>query len=160
LRRSRVHRHLVPDHSGPGLSECLAGAADPATTIVRVGGAPNLDVLPAGHRPPNPSELLDSDSMRSLLAKWSGQYDHIIIDTPPVLGFADAIAPASMVDAVLIVARAHQTTRQSLVRARDLLSRVHARVIGVVMNDVNPKSSDYYDYYGYSSKYAKYYRLQ
>lgn len=159
LRRSSLHRHLVPEHKGPGLSECLAGAAAPETTIVTVGSAPNLDVLLAGDRPPNPSELLDSDSMRALLAKWSGQYDHIIIDTPPVLGFADAIAPASMVDAVLLVARAQQTTKPSLMRARDILGRVHARVIGVVMNDVNLKSSDYRDYYGYSAKSEKYYSL-
>ena len=87
--------------------------------------------------------------MRALLEQWRTEYDHIIFDTPPVLGLTDAAILATMSDAVLLVVRSSQTGRQTLCRARDLLVQVNAHTIGVVLNDLNPKSSDYYGYYGY-----------
>jgi polysaccharide biosynthesis transport protein len=157
LRRSGVQRSLRLK-TDAGLSECLAGAIEPAAAIQQVAGQPNLDVLLAGHRPPNPVELLDSERMRDLLARWRQEYDHVIIDTPPLVGLSDALVISPLADAVLLVARAGQTSQQSLRRARDILLRINARTIGVIVNDVSLKSDDYYQYYGYyGSKYGDYF---
>ncbi|MFB3917505.1 MAG: GumC family protein [Terriglobales bacterium] len=157
LRRSCI-RGRVRMESTLGLSSCLAGTLDAATAINPLPGAPNLDVLPAGQRPPNPVELLDSDRMRALLENWRKQYDHIVIDTPPLVGLSDALVLSPVADAVLLVARSARTSQQSLRRARDILAKVNARTVGVIINDLNVNSSDYYSYYGYyGSKYGEYY---
>lgn len=141
-----------------GLSSCLAGTRDAREAIRPLPGGMGLDVLPSGPRPPNPVELLDSERMRGLLEQWRQDYDHIVIDTPPLVGLSDALVLSPFVDAVLLVARSDQTSRQSLCRARDILARVNAHTVGVIINDLNLKSVDYYNYYGYyGSKYGEYY---
>jgi capsular exopolysaccharide synthesis family protein len=141
-----------------GLSSCLAGSLDMRALIKPLPGVPNLDVLPSGRRPPNPVELLDSDRMRVLLKEWREQYDHIVIDTPPVGSLSDAMVLSPYADAVLLVARAQQTSLQSLCRARDILAQVNSHTVGVIINDLDLRSVDYYSYYGYSdSKYGEYY---
>ncbi len=132
-----------------GLSECLTGAADYADAVASIPELPNLQVLAAGQRPPSPAELLGSDQMRAVIAKWRTEYDHIVLDTPPVMGLTDAVVLASMSDAVVLVVRCARTRRQTLCRARDLLTRVNAHTVGIVVNDLKLNSSEHYDYYGY-----------
>src|SRR5262249_10148460 len=85
------------------------------------------------------------------------QYDHIVIDTPPTLSVTDAVVMSTRADAVVLVIRSGQTTRQALRRARDLLMQVNARVCGVLLNAVDLSSPDYRYYYEYQGKYGQRY---
>jgi Mrp family chromosome partitioning ATPase len=96
--------------------------------------------------------------MRDLLAELREQYDHIVIDTPPSLSVTDAVVLSPRADAVVLVIRSGQTTKQALRRARDILMQVNAKVVGVLLNAVDLSSPDYYYYYEYQGKYSRYYR--
>jgi Mrp family chromosome partitioning ATPase len=85
------------------------------------------------------------------------QYDHIVLDTPPTLSVTDAVVLSPRADAVVLVIRSSQTTKQALRRARDILAQVNAKVVGVLLNAVDLTSPDYYYYYEYQGKYSGYY---
>jgi capsular exopolysaccharide synthesis family protein len=114
--------------------------------------------MPAGTPPPNPAELLASSNMRDMLDHLREEYDHIVIDTPPALSVTDAVVLSPRADAVVLVIRSGQTTKQALRRSRDILTQVNAKVVGVLLNAVDLSSPDYYYYYEYQGKYAAYYR--
>jgi polysaccharide biosynthesis transport protein len=157
LRRPSIHKTLG---MGPrsGLSNVLTGSSTLEQTITRSSILPNLYILPAGTPPPNPAELLASSNMRDVLAQLREQYDHIVVDTPPSLSVTDAVVLSPRADAVMLVIRSAQTTKQALRRARDILAQVNAKVVGVLLNAVDLSSPDYYYYYEYQSKYSGYYR--
>ena len=157
LRRPSIHKTLgMGPHSG--LSNVLTGSATLEQAITRTPVLPNLFVLPAGTPPPNPAELLASTNMRDVLAQLREQFDHIVIDTPPSLSVTDAVVLSPRADAVVLVIRSGQTTKQALRRSRDVLVQVNAKVVGVLLNAVDLSSPDYYYYYEYQGKYARYYR--
>jgi capsular exopolysaccharide synthesis family protein len=157
LRRPSIHKTLgMGPHTG--LSNILTGSTTPEQAITHTTILPNLFVLPAGTPPPNPAELLASANMRDLLSQLREQYDHIVIDTPPSLSVTDAVVLSPRADAVVLVIRSGQTTKQALRRSRDILTQVNAKVIGVLLNAVDLSSPDYYYYYEYQGKYARYYR--
>jgi capsular exopolysaccharide synthesis family protein len=158
LRRPSIHKALG---MGPrtGLSNVLTGSVPLHQAIVRSTAVPTLHILPAGTPPPNPAELLASTNMRGVLKDLRDEYDHIVIDTPPTLSVTDAVVLSTAVDAVVLVIRSGQTTKQALRRARDLLVRVNARIAGVLLNAADLKSADYYYYYEYRGKYGdRYYK--
>jgi len=157
MRRPVVNKHLgIPMNRG--LSACLAGTEDSAAMIRTIDGIPGLHVLPAGQMPPYPSEMLGSEALPQLVRGWREQYGHIVIDTPPVLAVTDAVVSARVADVVVLVVRSEKTRRQSLVRARDLLTKAHAAIAGVVVNDLSLDSAEYREYYGYYGKdYKGYY---
>lgn len=156
LRRPSIHKTLG---LGPkmGLSDVLTGNATLQQVIMRSPVSPSLFILPAGTPPPNPAELLSSSNMRDILAALREQYDHIVIDTPPTLSVTDAIVLSPSADAVILVIRSGQTTKQALRRSRELLMRVNARIAGVLLNAVDLRSPDYYYYYEYQGKYGNRY---
>ena len=157
LRRPSIHKTLG---MGPrsGLSNVLTGSATLQQTITRSNILPNLSILPAGTPPPNPAELLASQNMREVLEELRGQYDHIVVDTPPTLSVTDAVVLSPRADAIVLVIRSGQTTKQALRRSRDILMQVNAKVSGVLLNAVDLSSPDYYYYYEYQGKYSRYYR--
>jgi exopolysaccharide transport family protein len=157
LRRPSIHKTLG---MGPrsGLSNVLTGSATLQQTITRSPILPNLSILPAGTPPPNPAELLASPNMRQVLEELRGQYDHIVVDTPPTLSVTDAVVLSPRADAIVLVIRSGQTTKQALRRSRDILMQVNAKVSGVLLNAVDLSSPDYYYYYEYQGKYSRYYR--
>lgn len=158
LRRPSIHKTLG---MGPktGLSNVLTGNATLQQAVVRSSILPTLFVLTAGTPPPNPAELLASSNMKDILAELRSEYDHIIVDTPPTLSVTDAVVMSTRADAVVLVIRSGQTTKQALRRARDLLMQVNARVAGVLLNAVDLTSPDYYYYYEYQGKYGhRYYQ--
>jgi len=157
MRRPAVHKYLgLPMNKG--LSACLAGTEDVSTAVIEVEDIPGLHVIPAGHMPPYPSEMLASDTMPQLVQRWRGEYRYIVIDTPPVLAVTDAVVCARIADVVVLIARSEQTGRQSLVRTRDVLRKVRANIAGVVVNDLSFNSVEYRQYYGhYGSEYSYYY---
>ena len=157
LRRPSIHKTLG---MGPrsGLSNVLTGSTTLQQAIARTPILPNLHVLPAGTPPPNPAELLASANMRDVLAQLREQYDHIVLDTPPTLSVTDAVVLSPRADAVVLVIRSGQTTKQALRRSRDVLMQVNAKISGVLLNAVDLSSPDYYYYYEYQGKYARYYQ--
>jgi len=157
LRRPSIHRAMGIS-SARGLSTMLSRDAGAAEYITAAPGVPNLSVLPAGPLPPQPAELLGSAAFQQYLTLWRTQFDHIVIDTPPVLSVTDAVLLSVVADRVLLVIRSDQTTKHALRRSRELLLRVNANVLGVVVNAVNVHAPDAYYYYYYGSKHGgKYY---
>jgi succinoglycan biosynthesis transport protein ExoP len=157
LRRPSIHKTLG---MGPrsGLSNVLTGSTTLEQAITRPEILPNLHVLPAGTPPPNPAELLASTNMRDVLIELREKYDHIVLDTPPTLSVTDAVVLSPRADAIVLVIRSGHTTKQALRRSRDILMQVNAKVSGVLLNAVDLSSPDYYYYYEYQGKYARYYR--
>lgn len=147
LRRPLVHRafNLVQE---PGLTDVLVGTAQ-VREAIRPNVVPKLDVLPAGALPPNPSELLGSDAMRTLLEQLRAQYEIIIFDSPPTLAVTDATVLGASSDAVILVVRAGETEEVAAQRALQQLRRVQARVAGTVLNGIRKDRDRYYNYYSY-----------
>lgn len=156
LRRPNIHRTFGIS-STAGLSTVLAGSDSFEKVAIISPILPNLTILPAGPTPPQPSEMLGSQLMRDLVAQWSQDFDHVIIDSPPVLSVTDAVLLSSVADAVILVIRSGQTTKEALRRSRNLLAQVNARVLGIVMNAVDLRSPDGYYYYYGGKYYGKYY---
>jgi protein-tyrosine kinase len=123
-----------------GLAELLEGSASLEDSLLRVEGS-DLDVLPVRAIPQNPSELLASDRMRSLLETLAGRYDRVILDLPPTLGLPDAKTISEMCDGVIFVVRADVTPEPEISSALDVLDR--RRILGLVMNGSDPVSSHY-----------------
>ena len=153
LRRPSVHR-LIGNENRHGLSSLLV-SADPAGSAVVRSAQPNLDVLPSGPIPPNPTELLTAPRMIALLDEFASQYDVVILDSPPVLGLADAPALAALVDGVVFVIEAERGGRGSLKTALKRLRAVNGAVLGGVLTKFDPSElgNRYSEYYG-----ASYYR--
>jgi capsular exopolysaccharide synthesis family protein len=116
-----------------GLSDYLIGEAQYEQTV-QCTGVENLFLLPAGTRPPNPAELLTTDKMQTLIKEIGGEFDYVIIDTPPVLIFTDAQILSNYADGSILVIAAGETSREEIVKARELLKRIDVRILGVVLN--------------------------
>lgn len=141
-----------------GLSDVLAGRVTLAGAL-QDSGDKNLAVLAPGKMPPNPSELLGSRTMTDLIAELKEAHDWVIVDSPPLLAVADAAATARWADGVLVVTRAGVSTHQAADHAHDVLEKVGARVVGIVvwgLGDAQGSSSSYGNYYygGYYASYA------
>jgi succinoglycan biosynthesis transport protein ExoP len=155
LRRPGVHRAFGFDRK-IGLSTLLAGTSTMESVVRPYPPVANLSVLPAGPPPPHPAELLDASKMRSLIAQWRNDYDHVIIDTPPALSVTDPVILSVEADSIILVVRSGKTTKDALRRAGELLLQVNARVMGVVVNGIDLGSPDHYYYY-YGAKAGGHY---
>lgn len=149
LRRPNVH-HRFGLNGRIGLTTLLTGATTLKETVQRVSEVPNLDVLVSGPVPPFPTEMLSSEAMARLLEHCDEIYTHIVIDSPPILSVTDAVILARESDAVVLVVRHGKSSKHVVRRARDLLLRSGAPIIGIVLNAVDMSSPEYYGYYGYS----------
>jgi polysaccharide biosynthesis transport protein len=136
----------------PGLSTMFANRTSQHPKYQPISDLPNLHLLPAGPPPVHPTEILASAQMQRLMEAWSKEYDHVIVDTPPVLPFADAIVLASRADGVILVTRSGVSNRKALLRVRDLLLRSGANVMGVVRNAVKHPEFHYSYPAGYTYK--------
>jgi capsular exopolysaccharide synthesis family protein len=145
--RARLHQVFGVANS-PGLADLLLGTVA-VEQVVRPTSIERVSVIPAGPLPPvNPSDLLGDDVMRSLLASLSGEFDLVVLDTPPVLTNANAPILATQTDGVVLVVRAGQTDRDSAREAMQQLATVGARVLGTVLNDPDAtlvQRKGYYD---------------
>lgn len=150
LRRPALHRTLDLLRE-PGLSNLVVGDADPRDAI-RPSVLPNLDVLPSGPFPPNPSELLTSETMERLLETLEDRYSHVVIDSPPVLAVTDAALLAARADGLLLVLRSGETEQKAAERSVDQVRRIGVRVLGAVLNEVGASTTEesYYLRYYYS----------
>lgn len=144
LRQPRSARYLgLPN--GAGLTDVLVGAV-PFSAATQVWGKQLLTVLTSGSTPPNPSELLGSQQMRELLAELRQSYDVIIVDGPPLLPVADAVATASLCDGALMVVRRASTRQEQLRDALELLRNAEVLVLGTVLNFGSAPSGQPYEY--------------
>ncbi len=154
MRKPRVH-HIFNGADGTGLSNFLSGNADLAS-IVKKTEVPNLYYIPSGPIPPNPSELLGSNRFKNMMGALEKKFDHVLLDTPPVLGFADSLILSSCVDGVVLVVLGGKTPKETLQRAKEVLFQVNAKILGVVINRVDVQRGNYgYYYYKYHYYYGK-----
>jgi succinoglycan biosynthesis transport protein ExoP len=152
LRRPSIHKKLNLNGS-LGLSNVLLGEFRWKETIVKNEQWPDLDVVPSGTASRRASDLVGS-MMMDILDEASKEYDLILVDAPPLLGFAEAMQVAKSVDGVVVMARAGQTSRRAVATVLATLKRLRANIIGLVLNEVDKGSTN--DYYYYSD-YRKYY---
>jgi len=144
------------DHTRPdGLSNILIGQGRLEELVTRTE-LPNLDVLTSGPMPPTPAELLGGRYMRELLRQAVQNYDRVIFDGPPVLLMSDALVVSKQVDGVILVSRAVTNTKGALRRAREQLHKIHARVVGAILNGVRAQAGGYFkaqyrEFYDYTS---------
>ncbi len=151
MRYPDCHRVLEQDRT-PGLSNFLVGDAE-LSAAIKPTTIPNLYLLPAGQSPLNPAELLGSERMRDALELLCRQFKHVIIDSPPILGFTDSVLLSTFADGTLLVIRAGKTVRDAALRAVRTLNAVNAKLLGVVLNSLELHGNgysyyqDYHDYY-------------
>jgi len=159
MRRPRL-QSIFDMRGQEGLSSILSSdvTEDQMLSFVRTDEESGLNVLTSGPIPPNPAELLGSEQMRRLLAVLQANYTHVVVDSPPVSSFTDGVLISTMVDGVLLVVHGGRSSRHIVRRSKQLLNDVGAKIFGVVLNNVNLQSHDYYYYQNYYGQ--KYYEKE
>ncbi|NLX64745.1 MAG: CpsD/CapB family tyrosine-protein kinase [Clostridiaceae bacterium] len=150
LRRPMLHKVFMLLNE-KGLTNLLTSQKD-YVSFIRHDVVNNLDVLTSGTIPPNPSELLSSNAMKSFIEKVKNNYDIILMDSPPVVSVTDASIISTYADATILVVKSGKTEIEAVKRAKELLEKINANIIGVVLNNIDKKAigSNYYPYYYYS----------
>jgi capsular exopolysaccharide synthesis family protein len=148
LRRPSLHAKFgLPPKEG--LSNVLNGELLWQDVVIPIKGMANLSLLPSGPGSHRAADLI-GPRLSSLLDDFAKEYDLVILDAPPLLGFAECLQMATAADGVLIVSRAGETRRKAVASVISMLHRLRANIIGVVLNQVSQNtSSDGYPYYGY-----------
>ena len=148
LRRPAVHRVFgLPNERG--LSTLLA-TLDPLESAVQLSTEPRLSLLPSGPVPPSPTELIASNRFRALIDQMAEKFDVVVVDSPPILGLADAPTMSAMVDGVIFVVEAGRSRRGGLKAALRRLRGMRPNLIGGVLTkfDTSQAANKYSDYYG------------
>jgi capsular exopolysaccharide synthesis family protein len=150
LRKPTIHRRFKISNA-TGLTNILLGEATAESTICLTAGG--LSVLSAGTLPPNPAEVVGSQRMKDFLHEMEKQYDYIVIDTPPLLAVADGQVISSISDGVLLVVESKKTPKDSVLKSKELLTNVHANILGVILNKCEVSNKTGYGYYyGYGQE--------
>lgn len=149
----RHHSFLFDSRPEAGLSQLLTSQGAPDAHLIKTE-ARGLHILPSGPIPPNPSMLLNSDAMRTLVRYLSSQVDHVVIDCPPALGFADSALIGSMCDGTLMVVESGKTRRRAAIEAIIQLRNAQNLLLGVVLTKCAKSASSYGYNYGYYDKNA------
>src|SRR5579883_445582 len=154
LRRPSVHRLFqVPNHVG--LADVLLKQISWLDAVIMTDSPKGLDILPAGPATHRASDLMGM-GLAELIEEAAREYDLVVLDAPPLLGFAEPLQMATAVDGVIVVARAGDTSRKALSAVVTTLTRLWANLVGIVLNEVHREvSAGYYYYYGH---YSRYYR--
>lgn len=152
LRKPSVHK-LFEANRTPGLIDYLIGNAK-FDEVLAVSKLSNLNYITAGTIPPNPAEMLDSQEMRNFLKQMRGQYDLIILDSPPIIAVTDSEILTSMVDGTILVVSSENTEIEMMERSVELIRRENTQFLGTVLNNFSYKSGygSYYKYYYYYSR--------
>lgn len=159
LRKGKLHQYFDSENK-VGLSNILSGIYDGMdTNCIQSTNLENLDLISAGHIPPNPIELLSSVKMRDFIKELEEMYDFIIIDTPPVNIVSDAMVLSKIVTGYILVARSNYTEYNTLDAAMSNFELANIKPLGVVLNDYDVNrtkyasaGNKYYSYYGYGSR--------
>lgn len=148
LRRPSMHSKfgLTPRE---GLSNVLTGELAWRDVILPIEGRPNLSLLPAGLGSHRAADLI-GPRLATLLDEFAKEFDLVILDSPPLLGFAECLQMATAADGVLIISQAGETRRKAVAEVISMLDRLRANIVGVVLNQVGQDTfADSYSYYGY-----------
>ena len=151
LRSSVIHSIFGIENEA-GMSELLASGDDKLSKYINKTEYHNLSVITAGGMPPNPAELLAGKRMKSFIECMKKHFDVIFIDLPPVGIVTDTVVINELVTGYLYVVRSRVDDTKSLRRGLDVMEQTDSRIIGLVLNDVDPKSGGYGKYgrkYGY-----------
>jgi len=154
MRNPNMHRILGLTNTN-GVSTFLSGTSTSSLPLIQFSQEYNLFVFAAGPIPPNPSELIGSLRMKKCLQALAQRFDHILIDSPPLLAVTDARILATLVDGVVLVIKGGATTKEAVGRSKRLLRDVRARILGTMLNNVDFHSSGsyYYSKYYYAERY-------
>ena len=153
MRKPVVHRRF--GLLNRGLSNCFAEDLS-LKEVIQADVFPNLDVVTSGPVPPNPAELLGSKKMKALLQEAAEAYDYVFLDMPPVLAVTDAALMSSRVDGTVIILGSGDIGPDEGKQAKSLLEKVHANILGVILNKVpQHHKSGYYYYYYYDENHNK-----
>jgi len=144
MRRPRIRK--IFHENGNGLSEYLTGQVELDKVVIE-STIPNLFIAHAGTSPPNPGELIGSQRMQDAIHSASDAFDFILIDTPPLMSVSDSLILAPFADGVVLVVKGGEISPDILNRAKKNLESLHARILGVVCNNVDLDSGGYYQYY-------------
>ena len=158
LRKGTLHMKFRTSNRF-GLSTLLARDGEGNAYENPLPDLPNLTLVTRGPVTVNPGEALASKSMEQLIRQWREEYDHVILDTSPVLAVADTLSIAPQVDACFILVRSGVTRKKALLRTREQMRRVGSRIQGIIVNDVDLRLENYYTYskrynYSYNSNYG------
>lgn len=145
MRNAKIHKVFEVSNQ-LGLSNLLIGETN-FYEVVHKTDIENLYVLPSGTRPPNPAELLSSEKMKKFLESLKETYDYIIIDTPPIIMVTDAQILSQYSDGCLLLVASAEADKNAALRAKELLEKVNAKILGVVLNKLDTKRKGYYGYY-------------
>lgn len=146
LRKPTIHKKFGLSNR-VGLTNILAQKLDFRKNMQTVAQIPNMYFITSGPLPPNPSELVGSEKMKSLMTDLYEEFDYIILDTPPAGVVTDAAQLASYMDGVILVLESGIVEIEAAQRAKSLLNNVKANILGVVINKIAAKANSYYKYY-------------
>ncbi len=154
MRRPRLHRSFaVPNQVGVSTLILGNSTLDDAIKHTEI---PNLDVLPCGPIPPNPSELLHTKRFAQVLEDCKTRYEHIILDSPPTSAVTDPAVLGNLVDGVILIVKGASTTREAAAHARRQLISAKCRLLGVIVNEIDFSNPGYGYHYYYYRKYSRY----
>lgn len=156
LRRGHIHKYFNQTPQ-PGLSEYLNKQAN-LNQVIKSTDIPGLDLITRGKSPVNPSELLSTPLFGDMLTQLSSQYDHILIDTSPILAVTDGIIISQHAGVNLLIARYAQTQMKELELTVNRFEQAGVKVNGVILNDIQRSSAGYGYGYGYGYNYAYAYK--
>lgn len=139
-----------------GLTNILVEDADYTDVLYKVSEINGLDIIGSGPIPPNPAELLGSNKMKFFIESMIEKYDMVILDSPPIGLVTDSAILSTIVDGTILVCAVGETDINAAKRAKDLLNRVNANILGIVLNKVPIDDNGYYKYY-YSEYYGSSY---
>lgn len=145
LRKPSIH-YAFKESNIDGLTSVLTKEVS-LTMAIAKAHVPNLDILTSGPLPPNPSELLNTKTMENVIEELKIIYDYVIFDTPPILSVTDSQILANKSDGVVMVVSSGKTRKDRALKAKELLERANAQILGVVVNGVQPKPNEYYGHY-------------
>ena len=151
MRRPRIHK-IFQTGRDIGISSVLVGKENVEDTIIPTG-IKNLDMIPVGPSPPNPSEILGSKKMQQLLDSLRSNYTRIVIDSPPIMAVTDSVVLSQMVDGVIVIISSGDTPRPVVQNGVAQLNGVNARILGAVLNGIRTGRDGYY----YNQYYSYYY---
>ncbi|MDP8990638.1 MAG: polysaccharide biosynthesis tyrosine autokinase, partial [Acidobacteriota bacterium] len=151
LRRPSQHKRFGVSNLR-GLTTALTSSTPWREMVIVTAQCPTLHILPSGPPSRRASDLI-GPHMVEILEDASVDYDLVVVDAPPMLGFAEPLQLATAVDGVVVITRAGQTSRKAVATVLGILDRLRTNVVGLVLNQVTKNMSDSYAYYGYYKKY-------
>ena len=154
MRRPRLHRSFaVPNQVG--ISTLILGNST-LDDAIKHTDIPNLDVLPCGPIPPNPSELLHTKRFAQVIEDCKTRYERIILDSPPTSAVTDPAVLGNLADGVILIVKGASTTREAAAHARRQLVSAKCRLLGVIVNEIDFSNPGYGYHYYYYRKYSRY----